>query len=293
MFTSEEMKKFYIQENLTRNITLDKVVTPKFNKCKPFEKQYGKDLCCFNAQEIVEMYKSFFMSSYDMLALTHSHFKLYTEWCVSKGYTNINHFIEIYPETLQSCLNLKALCDMICDDRNRLLYEINKLSNPSDKFLVLAIFEGVCGKGYTDLNIITADHVCEKRSMILDYCVSQELVYLALESAKEYYYYTLEGRRVPYKQDDPRVIKDLYNVFSTSEKVASQRIRMKLQRIQILFDGCPLYTRAGLTESGRMYRNKMLMKDGYTLEEALRETNKIYSVAPYSQYVLKYGRFYK
>ena len=141
---NEERKKEYL-----RHVVEDLGQTPQsakalFNKTKDYEDLLNKDLCDFTFSEIDKLLSTFAASSINALRKNISVLRKYADWCCSCNISidNINHYDEINMEieSLQKYLNKERA---VCPSREQVLKDISKIRNYSDKFLILALFEGV------------------------------------------------------------------------------------------------------------------------------------------------------
>lgn len=185
----------------------------EFERVGEYEELLNKDLCNFTIQEIINYYKMRTTSYIDVLASLNSQFKLYTNWCLLNNYVsdNQNHYTEINKDILYECINIKKLSRNILTKKD-ITKLINSVINYRDKFIILAIFEGIKGKNFCEIINLKLDDIDEK-NMTAKLCtgrtvnVSKELIEYAQLSAKEYIYYCDE-RNMTLK-DPP----DIYNAI--------------------------------------------------------------------------------
>lgn len=187
---NEELKKEFIKYKNDNATHSPFFIENLFNQTEPFEEERDKDLCNFTVKEIIEFYKFKGSVSDVSLANINGMFKKYTQFCIEKGMSidNQNHFLEITDQILQDeCIN-KAMLKRMIVTRQELLSSLYKFSNPSDRFLLLALFEGMWGKDYSeilDLNIADFEgnmvHLSSGRTIP----VSDILIQYAKESAEK------------------------------------------------------------------------------------------------------------
>lgn len=194
---NEERKKEYL-----RHIVEDLGQTPQsakalFNKTEDYEDLLNKDLCDFTFSEIDKLLSTFAASSINALRKNISVLRKYADWCCSCNISidNINHYDEINMEieSLQKYLNKER---SVCPSREQVLKDISKIRNCSDKFLILALFEGVRTEAPGELlrakisklngNILTFENGEEKT-------LSETLVDLAKVSSQEEEYISFTG----------------------------------------------------------------------------------------------------
>ena len=252
---------------------------------KEYEKD--KDICTFTTEEVKDFYTSLKTASFMRLTVVDSQLKRYAAWCVEKEIIDPqeNKIKGFTQEDLMQCTVSQK--DNIIS-RERLIEEIAILPNISERFLCLALFEGIAGKEYCELtNLKKGDfenidgkwiaHLVDK-----DLVITEELALMGIKSADTsvMYMYTRDLSFVEsyYKndgEDKERVIKNSPQTFRPSPKADAIRIKGKLDRINSYLENSAI-TRSNLLESGRIDLVKRLMKeDGETdIEVTLRKHNK-------------------
>lgn len=204
-----------------------------------------------------------------------------------------NHYEECTREILQGCLNKEMVKKKIIM-RDELLTLIEELPNVSDKFLILALFEGIYGKEYSDFFELRPDAFSKQGN---DYVVklpdreitcSSYLYHLGVQSADEYtmYIYKKDSVTQEYKflerkfrSDDDRIIKLGFN--AQQDKLNTQIFSRKLIRIK-KYLGIPSINKTSLKDSGLLYEIQKRMKEGRRAEEIINDEDLI----------IKYGRVY-
>lgn len=149
---NEERKKRYIK------IKEDAVTLPYrslellFEKTEPFEEKNGRDVCEWTTQEIMEYYKYRDAYSLSSLVVCNSNLTQYTNWCLTETLVpdGQNHYQEIRPDMLESCVNKEFLSKLIIS-REDIVRIIDELSNYTDRYMMLAFFEGICGIRYSEM----------------------------------------------------------------------------------------------------------------------------------------------
>lgn len=234
---NEEIKQSYIIEK--ESITcLDKGSLRRwFENTSIFEERLEKDVCNFTFYEIEEMYKTLNLNSYDVLNNLNSQLAMYTDWCLQRALVtdSQNHFRET-KGILISCIN-KVYNDKRIVTREQILGWTKQMSNPSDAFIFLALFEGIKGRQYVELVKlkITDFHdgkveLCTGREIF----VSNELYNFALESSKTFEYNPiLGGKNSKFSENENPdiIIKNYYNTTSWSDKAAAERLSKRINRI--------------------------------------------------------------
>lgn len=267
------LKQEYIEHCMeqSRNQSFYDYLVRNFNKFEKFEIEYGKDLSEFTTPEILDVYKMQFYTSVETLLTLNSQFKKYTAYCLYRNLVKDgqNHFNEIDKNILYDCTN-KVAFNMSILTREQIEIEIENLYNPSEKFMMLAYFEGFRGKDSCDLTEAVVEqiegnefHVASGR--VLE--VSNLLIKYARESANEYEYipYKMSDRernwQLMFKADDKRILKNLYNANSDEPKVQKRNLNTKLLRIKNYL-GHEAINVTSLRESGRIDLTKKLMEKG-------------------------------
>lgn len=157
---NEERKKRYIK------IKEDAVTLPYrslellFEKTEPFEEKNGRDVCEWTTQEIMEYYKYRDAYSLSSLVVCNSNLTQYTNWCLTETLVpdGQNHYQEIRPDMLESCVNKEFLSKLIIS-REDIVRIIDELLNYTDRYMMLAFFEGICGIRYSEMVNATIDDI--------------------------------------------------------------------------------------------------------------------------------------
>lgn len=283
---NELQKKAYLDyiDHEGINSRLRPILTNWFQRTEPWENQLGKDLCEWTTTEILDFYKSLVNRSLESLMMIHSRFRGYARWCLvnARIEDSQNHFDEIDREILNNqCVNAGFLYQGIVT-RQELMPLINspKIQNAYERFLLLGLFEGIGGSGYSDFHYLTMDdfegHTVKLKGRQLE--VSDELLRLARLAANEYEYFPYgdSKRTWLFSRSDARLIKRKDNKRSENgiEELSDKGFRHIIAlNIKKLSDICetPAFSQAMLFESGRLHMIKEFMKqDGCDAEEAIR-----------------------
>lgn len=207
---NEELKRRYIEEKTATTVMTDGYLDRVFNKTEPFEEKAGKDVSCFMAHEIRNMYSTWNVNSSDFLINLHSALNQYTRWAMLQGivFDAQNHYEEIERRELAKLINV-TYSQMKIINEATLDEWINSLSEACDRFLLRAVFEGISGKNYCELvNIKLSDFttygtvkLCTGREIK----ISNKLYQLAIEAENTYDYCGNNGhasRTYPLYGDD-------------------------------------------------------------------------------------------
>ena len=245
---NKELKERYL--SVKRNTTQDiSYIEVKFQQTAEYEEKLGKDVSCFTGYEITDMYKMLNFKSFNTLSMFHSVLQQYTNWCIQQGVVadNQNHFLEFsrkqFDDIQNSIIKQKRLCT-----RKQVLSWCRELPNPCDAFLLLGMFEGICGKGYeelgkarfSDINIETRIiKLCSGREIE----ISKELIAIAEESSEtfEYTALTANGRKI-------KLVSDPNDLIVKEAPQATQSNNYKTLRHRIYYRMLKSFSYVGVAE---------------------------------------------
>lgn len=303
---NEERKLRYIEENKNRNLELEKVITKHFNTTAPYEEELEKDLCEFTSTEAVAFYKQRGSSSLETLMMVNSYSKTYTDWCLSHGYVKDmqNHFTELTYDLLHKECTNSWIKDKQIFTRDEVIKICDRLSNPSDKFMVLALFEGICGQSVCDISNVSLENL--KGNVLTTYSnkqitISDTLIKYLCDACNEYEYmpYAGPGVREHYYYDmhDPRAIKRMYNSNKEETDCAwRHRIGAKLRRVNEKLN-IDLGTKSLLYSGAIDYIRELCKKEPdkdvarIILDHKDDIANKYINIASTKRFLLKYGEY--
>lgn len=305
MMYNKDRKNEYISEVEHRNHTLRRYLELWFDRTYDKETEYGKDLCDFTANEILDFYRSMFSNSLSTLVNLNANLSCYAEWCLRHNVIQDkqNHFSELSIEALSKCVNAGYTIQGIYT-RSELLKQIGGFQNPCDQFLVLGLFEGLLGQGMSDFWNIYPEDFKDGRKLYLRGTertleISQELYDIGQDSIETFAYATVNGAGTSYaetkfKEGDTRVIKALWNSYKETDKTLGRRMISKLKRLQEAY-GLPI-TRTNLRESGRIDYMLRIRKDDEGLNEIIsnhkEDIDARYGrLSSYSKWKVMYGSY--
>ena len=260
---NSEIKQRYIEKKESDTIISDGALDNLFNRTMEFEENFGKDLSCFTYYEIEEMYKTWNSSSFNTLQVQHSSLTMYTDWCINNSLVVDfqNHFREFNREKLTNCLNLVVFNSRVFN-REQILEWCNDVytKNPSDAFILLALFEGIRGDNYSDIaNLKMSDFNAEELTVRLPYNkktvkISQQLYNYAKKADETLVYHSLlSNAEFPLLNDD-LIIKNKYNaVMGANEKNRNRRVEKRVKQMAEYFGLDNILTTKALIESGVLY----------------------------------------
>ena len=300
---NEEIKKGYLEDSLDRNPNLEILGTRAFNQVEYYEEELGKDCCNFTINEIIIYYQRRCSTSIDTLNTLNSIFKQYTNWCMQRNMIDDgqNHYNEINLDVLNNCLNYGMVNDKIIS-RDDLLHVVRDFLNASDKALLLAIFEGVCGENMCDLvNLNVNDIKVKKGKYIVNLYsggqldISKELYNFCVESQDCYTHYLINHDFIyerEYNPEDRGVFKML--IASNAGNINRKSLYNKLVRIKKELNLNYLTTHT-LIESGRIHMIKNIMDEtGQSLDDVLasKATEERYGrLSSYTHWKRKYAEY--
>ena len=269
---NETIKTRYIQEKESTTNMPNGYLTRMFNRAESFESKLDKDISNFTVYEIEDFYKTLNFKSVGYLTVLHSHLSLYTQWCLQQNLVLDfqNHFAEIPSYTLISYINMLALKKSIIT--RKMLYELmDDIINPSDAFIMLALFEGIEGENYCELvNLKMSDFNGNKVKLCTgrELTVSSKLVTLAEKSNEEKLYYSLTKKREFPFLDEDLIIKNYPNCKLDDPFNKGRRIYNRVKR-NFNEIGIDKFMRPkSLVDSGKInYINTRSKKLGITAKE--------------------------
>lgn len=238
---NKELKDRYITEKRITTTVADYYFESLFGKTESFEIELDKDVSCFTAYEIINMYKTLSMSSLDMISATNSNLSMYTQWCIQENLVPDfqNHYLEITRSMMPTLLN-RVVMDKKIVDRSMVIDWCGQMPNPSDSFCLLALFEGLKGSGYLEISNAKIDDFIEEEGNYYYITknrkvkVSTKLIEYAELSNEtlEYQSITHDMIRKTELVDNGKIIKDYPNVRAIeTDTIMRRRIQSKLARI--------------------------------------------------------------
>lgn len=258
------LKEDYIKTKL--DVYNEATIVGYFKRMLPFEEQLGKDLCNFTLMEILNVYSQSAYKSIYTLQMVNSVFKEYTNYCMNNNIVidNQNHYSEIRINHLRSCIN-EIQQEQLYISREELLLLLDKLKNDSDKFLVLAVYEGLGGKDYKEIEQLSIwDIDFDKRTMST--ClgrtihVSNRLLQLAEMSHNEEVYDAVIGDRSRRLLASEKIIKPYVTQTSDTEYRGGRRLYKRFKNIFASLD-MPEMTPKFLRDCGIIYLVRKYCKE--------------------------------
>lgn len=181
-----------------------------FEKTEEFEKDKGKDLYDFNKKDLIEFFRFQATNSMQQLIMLSSRIRTYIRFALNENLVKDgqDHISEIDYDTLISCL-----CEKKIYTREEILHRINLIANDMDKFIILAVFEGIVGKDYEDLAHLKLSDFYNGEVHIKDkhFKVSEELISLAKTTDEQEEYVDIRDRKYKYDLSEKYIIKSFVN----------------------------------------------------------------------------------
>ncbi len=234
-----EIKKRFMDFIDSREVILpNKYLEMLFKHLYKWEIELDKDCCNFTVNEILSFYKSLNRTSVESLTVMNSILAMYTTWCMQQSLVkdNQNHYSEIPKEKYAECVN-KLYIEKTFVTKDQLYGWINELANPSDQFILIGLFEGLCGKEYSELSHLHYSDFNENNEVKLEnrtVKVSNKLKNIAYESARETSYWSLSAEPHEFKlaETDDTIVKNYVSARPGADSFRmGKRIYTKFNRI--------------------------------------------------------------
>lgn len=235
---NQELKERYRKEKESYTTVSTYYFSSLFKRTEPFEESLNKDISNFTTYEIINMYKTLAIMSLDTIATMNSNLSMYTQWCIQENLVNDyqNHFLEIDRDMMVSFVNKLAMDKKIVS-RKQIIEWCQQLSNPSDSFCLLGLFEGIRGGGYLELAFAKMEDFHDNTFIAYngrEIKVSSTLIEYAEQSNETLDYQSISKNMVKEVtlSENGRIIKDYPNVRrSESLPVLRRRTQSRLARI--------------------------------------------------------------
>lgn len=236
MYNETVKKEFISSYNI---ITNNNFIENIFDKCEVYETLYQKDVCNFVREEIIDLCKSFGLSSLATLKTRVSILRKYTDYCCNHQLSidNMNHFNEIALNDCKQCLNRFMLNKLYITEERLNDFAFN-LVNSCDMFLLQAFYEGLSGKNFEEITNVTMKDfdlvnkrvtLCTGRTIP----VSDKLIKYAQISASTYTYYSGEALDTKtYLADVPNVYKYRINTTCFTDEGARRRVVKRILKLK-------------------------------------------------------------
>ena len=244
----------------------------------------------------------------------HSNYTMYTNWALTETLVpdEQNHFLELDPDALMSCVNTYALSQTILD-REMLIKFVDQIPNCTDRFIYYALFEGIAGELFCDITQAHfSDIDVETKTMKLfsgrTVDVSLKLIDVAELAANEEIYHTYgkQPKDLPYREVGTDLIFKTIggmNLMNENNSLINQAQSLSRRFIRGLdFVGLPRQlTAKRLMVSGKLAFIKGLYnKEEMPLEQFLKERGEeiderypVEKIRSIPMFMRKYGEYFK
>lgn len=302
-YTSEldDTKKWFLEE--MENNGYDYLTIKSYEnflyRIRDFEINYMNDkkINEFNYDEIILFLKILGSSSIDSLSNYVCMISIYFDFCKkeSKMDNVIDYIRAISLETLEKCVNKDKFNNRFIS-RETLYTLVDKLINEYDKAILLLTFEGIMGKGYSELinlkvsdldfecNIIKLSNrevaINDKLKFILKRLVHQDTIFYANEidnrvnelNMDSPYLFKPTNRYISLKSTQKRIEQGKYNPYQIDSKVLNNRIFKILKE----FIRAPYLTMNNIYRSGLIEQiKKNIGEENITKQTFADEITKI------------------
>lgn len=213
---NEEIKKQYIEDK-TNETVVDPYYLPNlFKRTEEHEEKLGKDISAFTTQEIENLYKTMDYRSLPMLCVDNSGLTNYANWCLERMMIPDlqNHFMEFSRSRLMELLNKNQILESLVD-YDTMKSWVRALPNPSDGFVLYALFYGIYGHNYKEIWSLTRNDIDLEANTIRLFgrgikVYPHDLCILAVTAAEteEYVSMTNNNSQIRKYAESDKVIKD-------------------------------------------------------------------------------------
>ena len=231
---NENIKSRYIEYKTDLTILSNGYLERLFGRTEKFESELDKDISNFTYYEILNMYKTWNETSYEVLQVCNSNLSMYTQWCLDQHLVvdSQNHFLEFNKEIFMDCTNILVNQKRMVT-REQVLQWANQFDNPSDGFILLALFEGIKGENYNELTQLKLSDFHDGKVTLCtgrEIEVSKELYNLAEKSNQEEFYTSHKNKRQFKLKNEDLIIKNYPNTTDYDNKNSGKRMYSRISR---------------------------------------------------------------
>lgn len=259
-----------------------------FKSTKKTETALNKDIYDMNKFELEEVIKALSASTVNSAYTKSVQLEMYIDWAIENGYvesninplTNINkkEWVEPFVATYKQQVFTRKDILNLCDD----------LYNVADKAILLCVFEGIAGEGYSEmLNLRTEDlkeiddkfyaTLTNKNESTRTIEISKELFEFLHQADQEIYYYNKNGEATGERYQRSEYVESEY-IFKkttrgkqTEDKLDYAFFIRKFQVFKKVFD-MPFLRSGHVEQSGMMHlANEIYQRDGELNRDNLYE----------------------
>lgn len=262
---NEIIKSEYIEYKNSITGLPDGYLNRLFSRTADYELFLSKDVCNFTKDEIIDMYKSMNVTSFETLTNINSQLSQYAQYCINNFLVEDfqNHFSEIDMSLMYKMFDISGSEKKIIT-REQALQIAASYPNFSDGLIILCLFEGIKGKDCSEIRQLKLEdfdgnnvHLVGGRIPELDNCdrwvtVSNELVEYANKAAAENEYTSLtEGQNyVQLAENEDFLVKRTLRAEKYSLQPVFTRRLVKMYDFQ---DIVPGITTTSIRYSGKIH----------------------------------------
>lgn len=138
-----------------------------FENAYIFEEKKQKDLYAFTTPEIIEFYKFIEAKTLTSLVIMNTNIIKYGDWALQNNliFDGQNHFCEVTMEMLNQCVSKVSTLTPLTTFKGFLDF-IYEIKNDQDKFIFMAMFEGIKGKQYEEIIKLQLSDIDETNNMV-------------------------------------------------------------------------------------------------------------------------------
>lgn len=268
-FYNENVKMEYIKQKKETTTYAPNYMENVFSQSSVYEEMLDKDVCNWTVGEGISYFKYLNVASDFTLISVNKIFRNYTQYCIERGMSidNQNHFLEITREVIvNECIN-RAMVDGMIITRKDIEQGVMIFTEPSDKFLILSIYEGLGGKDYeelihlrySDFEEVGDDEWVVRTCTGRTFPVTSLLAFYAKESSKQTIYTADSGRWWAIVGEYPdTVLKFKDTGRDVQQKYAGRKVYQRLMKLIRKMDLTNNLTAKYLANSGAidMYKRE-------------------------------------
>lgn len=260
-----DIRSEFVKEYSRSRIISDTSLNSLLNKVERIECVKKKSIIEFSESEIIEMFKSFNLTSVNTLQNYNNYLKAYCDFVIYKTRDGVNSFKEINKDMLKACVNEDLKRNKYISYEQ--LQEIEcELLNYTDIAILECLWNGIAGKELSDLTYLERRQVDKKRMeitfndnrIVKIYPRLYDILNMAFNENECVCY----GEDVKVKRvfGDGQLYKVRENAYKDNDSI---RFRWVYRKIMIIreYVGLPFLSMKSLQGSGMLHYIKQGMKD--------------------------------
>ncbi len=256
---NENQKQRFIEYKIKNGTTERKIIEYPFDAVCDFEEEKQKDICNFTVNEIFDVYR-ILNASLNTLITINCSLSTYTQWALQEGLVldNQNHFKVFDYNELLKCVNVNIMDKQIFS-REEFISFIEKLNNPRDKFIMLALFEFGSGTNfYKDIySVRMSDIDVQNQTIKLSnrtVKISKKLIEIAQESDEtlKYFYDCPATNRESRSLIDNGTIIKTFSMKNMSDRNRGATVYNALKKIFSMLGLYKIINAKVIEESGKL-----------------------------------------